>query len=320
MGPLSPSEGMNYLLTVIDRFTRWPEAIPIPDSKTSTCVKALIRHWISRFGVPEDITTDRGPQFTSSLWSELGKLLGLKLHNTTAYHPQANGMVERLHRQLKTALKARTTDPYWMDRLPFVLLGLRVAWRENPNCSPAELVYGSSLRIPGEFIDTQNNRQCEPTSQFLRGLQHAMHSAIPPPTMYYTTPQQHLPPNLAQSGYVYVRVDSHRSPLQRPYEGPFRIIATSDKYFTLDINGRSDKVSVDRLKPAYILPNPNNTNNTAIPQTPPERYTQDEMLRTRSGRMVGPPPHLATDYVTTITSPEMMHCWGEHCGELLFYL
>ena len=88
VGPLSPSEGMNYLLTVIDRFTRWPEAIPIPDSKTSTCVKALIRHWISRFGVPEDITTDRGPQFTSSLWSELGKLLGLKLHNTTAYHPR----------------------------------------------------------------------------------------------------------------------------------------------------------------------------------------------------------------------------------------
>ena len=317
VGPLSPSEGMNYLLTVIDRFTRWPEAIPIPDSKTSTCVKALIQHWISRFGVPEDITTDRGPQFTS-LWSELGKLLGLKLHNTTAYHPQPNGMVERLHRQLKSALKARTTDPYWMDHLPFVLLGLRVAWRENPNCSPAELVYGSSLRIPGEFIDTQNNRQCEPTSQFLRDLQHAMHSAIPPPTMYHTTPQQHLPPNLAQSGYVYVRVDSHRSPLQRPYEGPFRIIATSDKYFTLDINGRSDKVSVDRLKPAYILPNPNNTNNSAIPQTPPERYTQDEMLRTRSGRMVAPPPHLATDYVTTITSPEMMHCWGEHCGELFY--
>ena len=101
----------------------------------------------------------------------------------------------------------------------------------NPNCSPAELVYGSSLRIPGEFIDTQNNRQCEPTSQFLRDLQHSMHSAIPPPTMYHTTPQQHLPPNLAQSGYVYVRVDSHRSPLQRPYEGPFRIIATSGQMF-----------------------------------------------------------------------------------------
>ena len=58
-------------------------------------------------------------------------------------------MIERLHRQLKSSLKARTTNPYWMDHLPLVLLGIRVAWREEPGCSPAELVYSSSLRLPG---------------------------------------------------------------------------------------------------------------------------------------------------------------------------
>ena len=62
-------------------------------------------------------------------------------------------MVERLHRQLKDSLKARTTSPHWMKHLPFTLLGLRTTWREEPGCSPAELVYGSTLRIPGEFID-----------------------------------------------------------------------------------------------------------------------------------------------------------------------
>ena len=60
VGPLPPSEGMTYLFTVIDRFTRRPKAISLPDAKTSTCVKALIRHWISRFGIPADITSDRG--------------------------------------------------------------------------------------------------------------------------------------------------------------------------------------------------------------------------------------------------------------------
>ena len=64
VGPLPSSEGMTYLFTVIDRFTRWPEAIPLPDAKTATCVKALIRHWISRFGIPADITSDRGAQFS----------------------------------------------------------------------------------------------------------------------------------------------------------------------------------------------------------------------------------------------------------------
>ena len=153
VGPLPSSEGMTYLFTVIDRFTRWPEAIPLPDAKTATCVKALIRHWISRFGIPADITSDRGAQFTSSLWAELGSTLGIHMQQTTAYHPQANGGVERLHRQLKSSLKARTTDPYWMDHLPMVLLGIRTAWREDPDCSPAELVNGSSLRLPGEFVE-----------------------------------------------------------------------------------------------------------------------------------------------------------------------
>ena len=115
---------MTYLFTIIDRFTRWPEAIPLPDAKTPTCTNALIRGWISRFGVPADITSDRGPQFTSSLWSNLNKMLGIKQQHNTAYHPQANGMVERLHRQLKDSLKARTTSPHWMEHLPFTLPGL----------------------------------------------------------------------------------------------------------------------------------------------------------------------------------------------------
>ena len=186
VGPLPTSEGMTYLLTIIDRYTRWPEAIPLPDASTKTCVKALLRHWISRFGLPEDITSDRGPQFTSSLWSELGSTLGIHMHKTTAYHPQANGMVERLHRQLKCALKARTnTDSCWMDHLPMVLLGLRVAWREDPDCSPAELVYGSSLRLPGEFVDPTLTCTSRPTSTFLQDLQHSMRSAHPTPPVYH---------------------------------------------------------------------------------------------------------------------------------------
>ena len=136
---------MTYLFTIIDRFTRWLEAIPILDAKASTCAKALTSHWIARFGVPQDVTSDRGTQFTSSLRSELGHTPGVRMQQTTAYHPQANEMIERLHRQLKRSLRARTRDPYWMDHLPMVLLGIPTAWREDPDCSPAELVYGSTL-------------------------------------------------------------------------------------------------------------------------------------------------------------------------------
>ena len=149
VGPLPVGQGMTYLFTIIDRFIRWPEVIPIPDAQTSTCATAFLSNWIARFGVPTDITSDRGPQFTSTLWSECNKLLGITHHTTTSYHPQANGMIERLHRQLKASIKARTTSPNWMAELPMVLLGILSSWRVDPDCSPAELVYGTTLRLPG---------------------------------------------------------------------------------------------------------------------------------------------------------------------------
>ena len=254
VGPLPVSQGMTYLFTIIDRFTRWPEAIPLPDAHASTCAAAFVHHWIARFGVPEDIVSDRGRQFTSALWAEFSKLFGIETHTTTAYHPQSNGMVERFHRQLKAALKARTTGPDWVAELPMVMLGIRSSWRVDPDCSPAELVYGSTLRLPGEFLQPLDARTVEPDSTFLKHLQNTMRSVQPSAPKFHRQQSAYIPTNLASTGYVYVRTDCHRHPLQRPYEGPYRIIDINDKYFTLDFKGRSEKVSIDRLKAAFVTP------------------------------------------------------------------
>ena len=96
--------------------------------------------------------TDRGSQFTSASWTELSERLGFARRTTTAYHPCSNGLVERVHRTLKTTLCA--TDPvHWVDALPLVLLGLRSALKADLGCSAAELVYGTTLRLPGDFVD-----------------------------------------------------------------------------------------------------------------------------------------------------------------------
>ena len=85
VGPLPPSNGFTHLLTVVDRFSRWPEAIPLNDTTATSCAQALVFHWIARFGIPIDMSSDRGPQFTSQLWKSIAQLLGTQLHHTTAY-------------------------------------------------------------------------------------------------------------------------------------------------------------------------------------------------------------------------------------------
>ncbi|XP_066965685.1 uncharacterized protein [Macrobrachium rosenbergii] len=83
------------------------------EATASACAEALLSSWVSRFGVPDRITTDRGPAFLSELWSALAQLLGTTHHTTTAYNPAANGLVERFHRSLKATLMARCTAEDW---------------------------------------------------------------------------------------------------------------------------------------------------------------------------------------------------------------
>ena len=163
VGPLPPSRGFTYLLTCVDRFTRWPEAIPLTCITAEAVAQAFLSGWISRFGVPSTIVTDRGRQFESRCWNTLMTLLGSKRARTTSYHPQTSGMVERFHRQLKAALKAQPQPDSWMDALPFVLLGIRTTLKEDISATAAEMVYGTTLRLPGEFFTPSQRSLPDPS-------------------------------------------------------------------------------------------------------------------------------------------------------------
>lgn len=248
VGPLSISKDQRYVLTCIDRFSRWPVAIPITNITAETIARNFISGWIAQYGVPLRITSDLGRQFESSIFAELTRILGIDHFRTTPYHPQSNGMIERWHRTVKAAIKCHD-NVNWTETLPFVMLGLRAAIKEDIGASPAELLYGTTLRLPGEFLC--NDSKFVPQNEFVKDLRNTMQSLRP------TTPSQHrnqkpfVHRELSKCSHVFVRIDAVRRPLQPPYNGPYRVLKRHDKYFTIDMQNRHAKISIDRLKPAF---------------------------------------------------------------------
>ncbi|GFU09911.1 retrovirus-related Pol polyprotein from transposon 17.6 [Trichonephila clavipes] len=260
IGPLPPSNGYTYCLTMIDRFSKWPEAQPLKDITAETVAEAFFSSWVSRFGTSAILTTDRGRQFESSLFKALSKLLGVQKCRTTGYHPQANGMIEELHHPLKSAIKCHATER-WTEVLPIILLGLRASLKEDILCTPAELVFGTTIRLPGEMFDS--SKPDDDVVNFVSKLKSHMQSLHPKPPKHHGKRPVFIHPGLLEATHVFLRRDMLRRPLQQPYDGPFKVLQRKDKVFFLDINGKRVSVSIDRCKPAFFL----NTEDLQLPQT-----------------------------------------------------
>ena len=250
VGPLPPSSGNKYILTVIDRYTRWPEAYPMKDNTAKSVVQTLTHHYIPRFGVPINITMDQGKQFTSILFKEFTNFLGAHKIHTSPYHPQANGMVERFHRQLKACIKAATNNTHnWSNEIPLILLGLRSTVKEDIKLCPAELVYGQTLRLPGELVTSNNNHYDEDAMiKKLRQYFSASKSII---KHHITDNKSYVPDDLKTCKYVFLR-DHQASGLQPPYSGPHEVLKRTPKNFIIRTNNGFKTVSIDNVKPAYI--------------------------------------------------------------------
>lgn len=287
VGPLQPSNGYRYCITIIDRCTKWPEAIPVQDITAETVTKALYEQWIARFGCPLRISTDQGRQFESSLFNTLLKKFGINRIRTTAFHPQSNGQIERWHRTMKAALMARGASITWSEDLPTVLLGLRSAIRDDNNFSPALMTYGTNLRIPSDFfVPTQPKYD---DADFLRHLTEAMTSLMPTTRPQQTSQRPFVYKDLSKCSHVFVRNDTVRSPLTPPYDGPYEVLKRHEKYYKIQLPTRTSVISLDRLKPAYTIES--ETDKEEIPATRNTATSNNTLATshsyvTRSGRVV----------------------------------
>lgn len=270
VGPLPMAGPYKYLLTAIDRFSRWPEAWPLERITAEEVAETFFAGWIARYGAPLTVTTDQGRQFESQLFKALGSCVGFSRSRTTSYHPCSNGLIERFHRDLKAAIMCHTSRT-WLQALPLVLLGIRSAYKEDLKCSAAELLYGEPLRLPGEFL-CPAPASAPPTSpdEFVDSLRLHMAKLRPIPTSNHAKPATFVHQDLSTCHFVFLRDDSVRGALVPPYSGPHRVLSRPDaKTVVILMRANPVRVSLDRLKPAYTFVDTGTTPVLPTPQAPP---------------------------------------------------
>ena len=149
------------------------------------------------------------------------------------------------------------------------------------------MVYGTTLRLPGEFLTPSSTPSLPDPSDYASQLRTHMQRIRPPPPRL-SQRNSHVSEALATATHVFIRRDAVCKPLQPPYDGPYSVLKRTDKHFTVDINGRKDTVSVDRLKPAHL------DSDISYPTPSTESTAVAPYRTTRSGRRVHFPRYLAS--------------------------
>ena len=154
-GPHTTSkQGYSYILTMQDHFSKWAEAVPIRRHTAPIVARIVFEQIFMRFGAPRRILTDQGPEFESEMIAELCRIMRVVKVRTTPYHPQCNGMLERMHRVLN-AMLAKIIDGdqrNWPDHLPSVMAAYRASVHEATGYTPNMLVLGMETRLPIDLV------------------------------------------------------------------------------------------------------------------------------------------------------------------------
>ncbi|CAN8021794.1 unnamed protein product, partial [Ixodes persulcatus] len=131
-------------------------------------------------------------------------------------------------------------------------LGLRTTLKTDIGCTAADLVYGQTLRLPAEMIAAPLISTMPDPLSYVTQLREVMRNLRATPTRHHDRHPTYVCEELTSATHVFVRRDAVKKPLDQPYDGPFKVLDRRDKFFLLDLNGRRDTISIDRLKPAHL--------------------------------------------------------------------
>ena len=227
VGPLPASDGYKYLLTCLDRTSRWLECFPMASASSEECCKAFLE-WSSRYGLPSLAVSDNGNTFVSNLYKDIMSTFNVKVQFCPAYHAATNGAIERRHQTIKNSLKAALVDmgnthgDQWMKALPWVLLGKRVQVQPDLDVSAASLVFGKTLQIPGQLLGHPGPPLTNLQTKALLEELYRISAKPAVPTSSVVNP---IDISATESAtHVYVKVEDPKG-LCPKFEGPYSIVS-----------------------------------------------------------------------------------------------
>jgi len=267
VGPIYPASerGHRYFLTIVDYATRYPEAVPLKGITTEEVAEAMFSVF-SRVGFPNEVLSDQGSQFLSSVMKEVARLMSIKQITTSPYNPRCNGLTEKLNGVIKTMLKRLTVDkPKDWDRyIDALLFAYREVPQDSTGYSPFELLYGRTVRGPMQILQkywTQEDLEEGETKnsyQYVLDLKERLESTCEIATEIARTSQKRYKRyydkkarnRVYQVGdRVLLLLPTDKNKLLLQWKGPFEIVERRLPCdYRVDINGKVKTFHINMLK------------------------------------------------------------------------
>ena len=301
LGPFPESEaGNSYILVTADYFTRWTEAYAIPNQEAVTVAKKMTDEFFLRFSPPEQLHSDQGRNFESTVIAEVCKILAIKKSRTTPYHPQSDGLVERCNRTILSMLAtSASNNPFsWEDHLRPMCMAYNSSVHPTTGFSPFFLMFGRRPRMPIDLMYGTPSPEATTVSEHATNLRDNLRNA-------YHQVRETMNQALDREKDLYDRkvhgpkheigdlvwLHSSKVPkgqskkLHIPWSGPYRVVTQlSDTVYRIEhLQNRRKRqvVHFNRLKPCpsdIRLPLDTRTRTTPTPvtQDPPGTHTRLE--------------------------------------------
>lgn len=265
------ANGNRYVVCFVDYFTKWVEAFPVADQRADTIAKLFVEHVVCRHGVPEELLSDRGANFLSDLIQSVCDILGVKKINTSGYHPQTDGLVEKFNSTLINMIAkcCEISHHDWDEQLPFLLFAYRSSVQESTKESPFFLLHGRDPRLPTEtvlskpvspyLVDVEDYRMELSTklSYAWSTAKDMIGKAQQKQKFQYDKKAKEPKLTLGSRVMVYMpsEVQGQAWKLARPFHGPYRVVAlTANNAEVVLIDKPKDQsifVSLDRIRLCY---------------------------------------------------------------------